>query len=299
MGKDIQGKKITSQWNYKISILKTCNLIQVNRSSEKFLNSNRIQPVKFDPVKASFCSCTLPQLWLYDFKLDHIYLLIEGYYTNTQDLVMVYHKYFTKSPVHPDPTIGSGVQVSEWSICNTPWLNLVVLLLPPASEGWGKVIFSVCTPSQVRGGGGYPILGLRWGERYPSQVWDGCGGTLTRSRCWGGGTPARSRWWGVPPHPGMRYSPDLGWGTPPGPGMGYPPDLGWGTPQNLGWGTPRTWDGVTPPADLRWGTPPRQISIASTCYTAGVCLLHSRRRTFLYFTIFLLYTSPYTPQWGV
>ena len=51
-------------------------------------------------------------------------------------------------------------------------------------------------------------------------------------------------------------------GYPPGPEMGYP--------------SPQTWDGVNP-------LPPRQISIASTCYTTGVMPL-AFRRTFLYIT---------------
>ena len=43
----------------------------------------------------------------------------------------------------------------------------LVALLPPASEGWGKVIFSVCPHLQ----GGYPVPGLDGGT--PSQVWTG------------------------------------------------------------------------------------------------------------------------------
>ena len=43
--------------------------------------------------------------------------------------------------------------------------------LPPACEGWGKIIFSVC--SHLRGGGGYPI---RWMGDTPSQVQVGGGG---------------------------------------------------------------------------------------------------------------------------
>ena len=100
--------------------------------------------------------------------------------------------------------------------------------LPPASEGWGKVIFSVCSHLQgggypisglrgvphlrsgvphlrseggypisgqgvphLRSEGGYPISGLRWG-----------GGTLARS---GGGTMARSRCWERYPISGRGY----------------------------------------------------------------------------------------------
>ena len=80
-----------------------------------------------------------------------------------------------------------------------------------------------------------------------------------------------------------------------GPEMGYPPNLGWGTPPDLGWGTPQTWDEVPP---LTWdrvpprhGTgypptwdgvpPPRQISIASCCYTAGGMPLAFTQEDFL------------------
>ena len=100
-------------------------------------------------------------------------------------------------------------------------------LLPPASEGWGKVLFSVCLSVYISGGvpqlglGEYPIPGLARGST-PSQVWPG-------------GLP------GIPPHDQfwMGYPLDLRWGTPR-PGMGYPLDLRWGTPSDLGWGTPRT-----------------------------------------------------------
>ena len=67
-------------------------------------------------------------------------------------------------------------------------------LLPPTSEGWGKVIFSVCSHLW---GGGYPISGLRWGGT-PFQVWGG-----TPFQVWGG-TPSHvwggipSQVWGVP-----------------------------------------------------------------------------------------------------
>ena len=55
------------------------------------------------------------------------------------------------------------------SICDTNKNSL----LPPASEGWGKVLFSVCqsTPRRV---GGYPTSGLGRGG-IPSQVQVGGG----------------------------------------------------------------------------------------------------------------------------
>ena len=138
------------------------------------------------------------------------------------------------------------------------------VLLPPPSEGWRKVKFSLCppfrggTPSQVWTGG-YPITGPGGGAT-PSQVWMGgnlskvwMGGTL--SQVWAGGTP--SCWWGIPhprkgyPHPGLEC-------------MGYP---------NLGL------DRVPPPPLL----PPsgdRSVKWALAMWQA-VCLLLSHRRTFL------------------
>ena len=78
-------------------------------------------------------------------------------------------------------------------------------LLPPASEGWGKVLFSVClsvhtstgggvpqsgmdgrgeVPQPGLDGGGLPQSGVDGGGGYPSQVLM-VGGTLTRSGWWG------------------------------------------------------------------------------------------------------------------
>ena len=48
--------------------------------------------------------------------------------------------------------------------------------LPPVSEGWGKVPFSVCQFTPQWGGRGVT----------PSQVWTGGG---TPSQVWTGGTP--------------------------------------------------------------------------------------------------------------
>ena len=121
-------------------------------------------------------------------------------------------------------------------------------LLPPASQGWGKVLFSVCLSVHISGGvpqsglggvphpksGGYPIPGLDGVP--PSQTWDG-----------------------VPP---------------PRPGTGYPRILGWGTPPDLGRGT-------LPPPDLRWGTPPPTWDIASTCYAVGGMPLAFTQEDFL------------------
>ena len=129
-------------------------------------------------------------------------------------------------------------------------------------------------------------------------------GTPARSRCWGGGTPSQvnggvpqpslddwgvipgtlpQTWDGVPPQTWHGVPPNLGCGipwtwdrVPSRHGMGYPWDLGWGTPLDMGWGTPRTLDGVPPP---------RQISIASTCYTAGGMPLAFTQEDFLVFFI--------------
>ena len=57
------------------------------------------------------------------------------------------------------------------------FVKRITLSLPPASEGWGKVLCSVCSSVHTLKGGGVPWPGL-----------DGGGG---------GGTPARCGW-GVP-----------------------------------------------------------------------------------------------------
>ena len=51
-----------------------------------------------------------------------------------------------------------------------------LVLLPPASEGWGKVLFSVCQSTPRRKGGGLPNPALDGGES-PIQPW--MGGTPT------------------------------------------------------------------------------------------------------------------------
>ena len=86
----------------------------------------------------------------------------------------------------------------------------------------------------------------------------------------------------------------LGWGTPLDMGWGTPLDMGWSTPLDMGQGThgpemgtsqtwdrvpPQTWDGVPPGPEM--GYPPRQISIASNCYTAGGMPLAFTQEDFL------------------
>ena len=131
----------------------------------------------------------------------------------------------------------------KYNCCQSLRLSGAIDILPPASEGWGKVIFSVCshlwgggypipgllrTLSQVCGWGGYPIPGLGgvphlksgWGVPHPRSWWgvphprSGWGGTP--SQVWVGGTP--SQVWmvgGVPRVPLTRSGWWGGtWGTP-------------------------------------------------------------------------------------
>ena len=148
--------------------------------------------------------------------------------------------------------------------------SLSICLLPPASERWGKVIFSVCP--HLRGGGvPHPRSGLGKGVPHPRS---GLGvpqvPPLARSEWWG--YLARSGCWGVPrvsPRPGLYgrgypggYQvspwPGLNGGGTPWPGLnggGYPiPGLGWGG------GTPsQVWGGGYPIPGLNGGYPPGQV----------------------------------------
>ena len=125
-------------------------------------------------------------------------------------------------------------------------------LLPPASEGWGKVLFSVCqftsrrgegtpscrqgggggTPSQVRMGGGWWVLHFTsgwWGGGYPHprsgwgvgvsplQVWMGTGATTILGQDGGQGVPPSQVRTGVPPSQD-RGTPLSRIGVPPHPG---------------------------------------------------------------------------------
>ena len=124
--------------------------------------------------------------------------------------------------------------------------------LPPASEGWGKVIFSVCPHLR---GGGYPISGLGRGVPHPRSGWWGGGVPHLRSGWWGGGVPhSRSQW--------------LGGGTPSqvwmvGRGVPHPRSGWWG-----GGGYPiQGLDGGG--GYLEYPPPIRQSSIANTCYAAS------------------------------
>ena len=151
--------------------------------------------------------------------------------------------------------------------------------LPPASEGWGKVLFSVCqstlagwgdTPSQVWPGG-YP---MGWGT---PQTWDRV-------------PPPPDLGWGTPLRPGMAVPPsDLGWCHPSsaGPGMGYTPGPGTGYPsQTWDWVPPWTWDGVLPPGPGT-GYPPPRIAITCSGYAAGGIPLAFTQEDFLVFYFYI------------
>ena len=117
-------------------------------------------------------------------------------------------------------------------------LSTRVLFLPPASEGWGKVLFSVClstsgggVPHPRSGRGGYPIPGLGGGGVLHPRSGQGTPPDLGWGTPPGPGMRTRD---GVPPRPGMGYPPGPGMGYPPRPGMGYLPGPGMGTPPDLG-----------------------------------------------------------------
>ena len=101
--------------------------------------------------------------------------------------------------------------------------------------------------------------------------------------------PVMSGWERGVPHDGGTPWPSQGWGTPSqvrtGGGVphdGVPPSQGWGTPRQV-----RTWEGVphdgVPPSQ-GWGTPftPWDRTTDGVLATPlSVCLVRSRRRTFL------------------
>ena len=138
------------------------------------------------------------------------------------------------------------------------FLNITGTLLPPASEGWGKVLFSVCLSVHILG----------WG--YPSQIYVGG----TPSQVWVGGVPCPWSGQGGYPIPGLA----LGYTIPclagryPISGQGYPTDQVWmGVPM------------VPPIPRPEMGYPPpiTQSSIASTCYVEGGVPLAFTQEDFL------------------
>ena len=178
-------------------------------------------------------------------------------------------------------------------------IRMKIKLLPPASEGWGKVIVSVCPHLREGGfpvprlGGGIPHPKSRW-RGTPSQVWvwgypiPGLGGgNLVPG--FGGGTSSQV-WVGMYPIPGLGGGyPIPGWGgTPFQVWVGdIPiPGLGRGTPSQVWQGTPsQVWVGryPIPGPDRVDGVPlPHTHTSAKRALATrrALCLLRSRKRTF-------------------
>ena len=132
----------------------------------------------------------------------------------------------------------------------------------------GGNIFSLFTLA----GGGVPHLRSR--ERGYPIPGPGRGGVPNPRSRWGG-SPSQVQVGGYPEYPPT-------WdGVPPQTWDGVPPQIWGGVPPDLGLGTPPTWDQV-PPLDLGPGTPPRGPGTQRVLATQpAVCLLRSRRRTFL------------------
>ena len=136
--------------------------------------------------------------------------------------------------------------------------------VPPASERWGKVLFSVCLSvhTSMRGGG-YPSQVWMVGGGYPGMVWMvGAGGYP--SQVWMMGWYP-SQVWMV-----RGYSSQV-WMV--GGYLGYPqPGLdGGGIPPGQVWMVGGTWvspepglDGVPPPTMTGWGTPPTMTGWGTT-----------------------------------
>ena len=162
---------------------------------------------------------------------------------------------------------------------------VLLLFLPPASEGWGKVIFSLCV-SVYTSMRGTPFPGQDEGEGTPFPCQDGGGAPLPRS---GWGVPPVRTGWGrdmrypFPGQDGKIPHPRAGWGTPCQDWMGYPHWDWIGVPPvSTGWSTP--WlrldggypipgqDGATP-IGPGWDTPSRLQGLS--------CIKTSTHQTFL------------------
>ena len=111
------------------------------------------------------------------------------------------------------------------------YCSSIFQLLSPASDGWGKVMSSVCSPSR---GGGTPVPGsfqCLWSQAFS-------GGTPVRGTFHGLWSQVLSAMTGVRPPPARTgVSPGQDWGVP-WPGLGYPPSQDWGTPPDrfrCGW----------------------------------------------------------------
>ena len=152
---------------------------------------------------------------------------------------------------------------------------------------------------------GYPIPGLGKGaggiRSTPNQVWMGYaprpgtgyppGPGMGCPQTWDRVPPTPWTWDRVPPRPGMGYPPPQTWDrVPPGPGTRYPRTWDPVPPQTWDSVPPWTWDRVPPRP--RTGYPPwtRSGLDRVLAMRRAVCLLRSRRRTFL-FHIQLLFMS--------
>ena len=159
------------------------------------------------------------------------------------------------------------------SVCRLLHVDLfsgLLLLLPPASEGWGEVIFLVCLSVHTWEGvphptdGGYPLP--RSGQGAPHLA----DGGVPPSQVWTGGYPIQL----------TEGTPSQVWRG------GYPIQLTGGTPfPGL--------DREVPPGR---GTPLHQTSTACTCYAAGGMPLAFTQEDFLvrrYFRFNLNVSKPY------
>ena len=151
----------------------------------------------------------------------------------------------------------SQVQVEGYPLLGVPHLGY-----PPIRPGWGVPLQGGTPPwvPPIRPGWGYPCQGFTSGYP-PCQTWLGGYPTLGTPRwTWLGGTPCRGYPnWGTPPPP---VGPGRGGTSCRGGGLlqlGYPAD----TPPPAPPPTPRVIHGVL---DTPW----------------SICLLRSRRRTFLF-----------------
>ena len=145
--------------------------------------------------------------------------------------------------------LNSNFIILYWFSWKKPVVSFL-FFLPPASEGWGKVIFSLCVSVHTLTEGGYlipihphPYPSLSGGV--PDQALDG--GGVPRSSLGQGGYP----------------NPSLDWGGTPTLDGGYP-NLGLGGIPTLDGGVPHLQGGT--PSHV-WGVPWVPPGIASTYYS--------------------------------
>ena len=170
------------------------------------------------------------------------------------------------------------VIVEAWK--HTTCLFRTIVFLPPTSEGWEKVIFSLCVSVHTSTGGGagvpswrrIPLSQVRMGVPHPS--WQGVPSSQVQigvppSQVRMGGTPSQVRMGGTP-FPGQDG------GTPSEVKTGcYPPSGLDGSPQLGLDGVPSPW--------LDGGTPLPESGDRETAQLRGgrYAPLRLRRRTFL------------------